>query len=276
MDVAFGAADIERWAAFSGDYNPVHFEREKALSAGADDIIVHGMLVLLAVKQELHDRLAPVQKGGDWLRMKAWLRMPVQRGQGQSVEFRQRSERRMEFRVSDRAMALERLRGFAEWFRPPSAHADDRASVQPLSVRPEDILRFLRDFPYVRNLWVWLDAVTFAQFVRFHVADTMRQACDAVFGPAATDADSSPLVLQTSQQIVISPTIASITLPPAQLHDLRYEVTVQAAVPSGAEIVGTVQTRAWLGEELATTAEYGLLMRKPLAASDASPQCWRA
>ena len=47
----FGHAHIESWARFSGDFNPIHFDLEKARLAGSPAIIVHGMLPLLYVKQ---------------------------------------------------------------------------------------------------------------------------------------------------------------------------------------------------------------------------------
>lgn len=45
--------DALRWAIFSGDHNPIHFEREAAKSAGAADVTVHGMRAMWDLKQRM-------------------------------------------------------------------------------------------------------------------------------------------------------------------------------------------------------------------------------
>src|SRR5439155_26041866 len=69
-----GLTDIDRWARFSGDYNPIHFDAAEARQLGADGVIAHGMLVLLAIKARLSVTLAP--DGGWWL-ARARMRQPV-------------------------------------------------------------------------------------------------------------------------------------------------------------------------------------------------------
>lgn len=46
---------IRRWADFSGDYNPIHFERQAARALGAADVIVHGMIGAVLAFQRLWD-----------------------------------------------------------------------------------------------------------------------------------------------------------------------------------------------------------------------------
>ena len=48
--LVFDSQQIQRWADFSGDYNPIHFENSRALRAGLPGIVAHGMLVLMPVK----------------------------------------------------------------------------------------------------------------------------------------------------------------------------------------------------------------------------------
>jgi acyl dehydratase len=40
----FAREDLQRYAEASGDFNPLHLDREFARQAGFDDVIVHGML----------------------------------------------------------------------------------------------------------------------------------------------------------------------------------------------------------------------------------------
>ncbi|WP_253380173.1 MaoC/PaaZ C-terminal domain-containing protein [unidentified bacterial endosymbiont] len=45
--------DAQRWAVFSGDHNPIHFDRAAAQAAGADDVTVHGMRAMWDLKQQM-------------------------------------------------------------------------------------------------------------------------------------------------------------------------------------------------------------------------------
>lgn len=40
----FIESDLEKWARFSNDYNPIHFDKNFAKKFGLDDVVVHGML----------------------------------------------------------------------------------------------------------------------------------------------------------------------------------------------------------------------------------------
>src|SRR5439155_3415947 len=73
-ELTFSPMDIDRWARFSGDYNPIHFDPAQARKLGADDVIAHGMLVLLAIKSRLS---AAVPPGGGWWLLRGRMRQPV-------------------------------------------------------------------------------------------------------------------------------------------------------------------------------------------------------
>lgn len=53
MMICYSGQDLERWAAFSGDYNPVHFDDDVARSVGMPGRIVHGMLAMLMMKDHV-------------------------------------------------------------------------------------------------------------------------------------------------------------------------------------------------------------------------------
>ena len=83
--IAFGMPEVRRWAEFSSDFNPIHFEAEQARKAGLDDLVVHGMLALLPVKQAVsraHAASGVAQQGGDgrWMKFHALFRNPIPHG----------------------------------------------------------------------------------------------------------------------------------------------------------------------------------------------------
>ncbi len=45
--------DALKWAVFSGDKNPIHFDQRVATSTGAEGITVHGMRAMWHLKQAL-------------------------------------------------------------------------------------------------------------------------------------------------------------------------------------------------------------------------------
>lgn len=271
MEIAFTAADVQKWADFSGDYNPIHFEREKARLAGAEDVVVHGMLVLLPIKQALCDGLERAPAGGEWLRVKAWFRTPVPRERTQSVELKQRTPRRLEFRVAETAAGCERSRGFAERAGPPGGEREDSAGGLTLAAGADRLSTFERDFPYVKRLWIWLDAIAFAKFVTVHVADLMNEVCGADARRDPIGAGTGATVMQTSQEIVVSPRLVREPIGAARLDGCRYDVSLRTSVSSEDEVFGTVRISTWVGETLATRSDFGLLARRQAASAESRP-----
>lgn len=77
MSLSYSLEHAERWATFSGDYNPIHFDVAEAKRLGIDGLCVHGMRAMLDVKSALSASLekhVPVFEG---LVFSSRLREPV-------------------------------------------------------------------------------------------------------------------------------------------------------------------------------------------------------
>jgi len=92
--------DLVKYAAASGDYNPIHFDREAARSAGLDGIVVHGLLMSawgLQVAAAMSDRPDPL------VRTKIRFRNPLRPAAPARVEVTARGDcddgRRVAFEV---------------------------------------------------------------------------------------------------------------------------------------------------------------------------------
>lgn len=70
-------SDAERWAKFSGDYNPIHFDLQHAQHLGLQQLTVHGMRAMLDIKYQLSAALLPAMPQADFLRFNVRLRQPV-------------------------------------------------------------------------------------------------------------------------------------------------------------------------------------------------------
>ena len=54
-DLQLSRAALVRYAAASGDFNPIHWNQEFAVSVGLPDVIAHGMLIMGAAMQLVAD-----------------------------------------------------------------------------------------------------------------------------------------------------------------------------------------------------------------------------
>lgn len=78
MNLAFDLPAVRRWAEFSGDFNPIHFDLAHARKAGMNKLIVHGMLALMPIKQMLASRgRTAFSAPACWMKFKAAFRHPV-------------------------------------------------------------------------------------------------------------------------------------------------------------------------------------------------------
>ena len=73
----YSLRDAERWAAFSGDYNPIHFDAAGAQRLGLTGLCVHGMRAMLDVKSALSDSWEKHPLTPEGLMFTSRLREPV-------------------------------------------------------------------------------------------------------------------------------------------------------------------------------------------------------
>lgn len=88
MPLHYGHQDASRWAAFSGDYNPVHFDEAWVKARGGHALSVHGMRALLDVKRFI----SPPADSAPFLKCTVRLRRPLWRDTAYSL-MREASER---------------------------------------------------------------------------------------------------------------------------------------------------------------------------------------
>lgn len=162
----FGLTEVERWACFSGDYNPIHFDRAQARRVGADALIVHGMLALLSVKS--HVATQSLEGPTDWARFKALLRTPIPHATTTSLRS-WAAVGGLQFRVEeDCAGGREYFRGRYVAIDAPPIHEGESLARTELSAGQFD--QFYRAYGQDHATWSVLDCVVFADFMRTKVA----------------------------------------------------------------------------------------------------------
>ena len=119
----YDSDDIAAWAGFSGDFNPVHFDRDVAARLGMPDVPVHGMRVMLDVKSALH-RVAcerPAAEQGALL-FKATLRAPVLRDRPYQLHV-DPGANRLKFSVVDETSGETCINGYLRTVAAMEGHA---------------------------------------------------------------------------------------------------------------------------------------------------------
>lgn len=219
--------DAHQWAAFSGDYNPVHFDH----SRGDGELTIHGMRALLDVKSAInaHSLSAP------WLKCTVRLRRPLRYGTPWRLV--PDSRRAATMNIIDPAdeqtclsCQLSALEGLED---------TGPASV---SVINADELAFLEQafsplLPQAQQ-WHFLDALLFRHLI--HDTALLRQDVIAATLPAGTTLDavfSQCQVVQTHQELVFERRLLEPWTPGTFTHPL--EIGVLPAL-----VVGDVQSGA--------------------------------
>ena len=150
--------DAEEWAAFSGDYNPVHFDERYARKISLEKTSVHGMRMMLDVKQRLTTALLNEQPEADFYLCSTRLRQPVLCGEPYQLQL-----------AGGPGQAVARLLNAAQetcvTSKLASAPAleEIKSQRQEQKIAAEQIMAFSRKYPgkAEENAWVFFDALLF-------------------------------------------------------------------------------------------------------------------
>jgi hypothetical protein len=167
MDGLTSAEMAEKWASFSGDRNPIHFELAVAKRVGASRLVVHGMLALLHVKQEMTQRLAAPDGGQSLAKFNAFFRLPALQGSKTELTFKPKGSA-LTFDFKAEGQACIRGNACAE----PTSGLKDCSSHERRWIKQDDVrhkrLQFDSLFPFVSHPWIFLDALVFSDFLKEH------------------------------------------------------------------------------------------------------------
>ncbi|QHA88217.1 MaoC family dehydratase [Serratia rhizosphaerae] len=161
MRCNYTRSDAEQWAAFSGDYNPIHFDLQWARKLGSERLTVHGMRAMLDMKQALSEALRPVPPDAHFFRFSARLRQPVRCGLDYRLDVvateYQASGRLLDERSGESCFSAKLV---------PSV-AFDIADVPHIQrLKRQDVEALGRRFPGAPLLqWSFLDALLFQRIV---------------------------------------------------------------------------------------------------------------
>lgn len=257
MNISFDSAAVQKWAKFSGDNNPIHFDLDAAAKAGGDGLIVHGMLVLLPIKQALTER-TPDFGAGVWTRMQASFRRPVPQSVKLSTRIRQTAAR-THYAVVDSHGAAAYFEGVLSGGAPPEVLPEGLETI----FSHEDLVRrwnaFMVSFPGLSAKWIVLDAMIFSVFIKNHVP-IFSQNILKVLGSDKSSETLLPVAVQTNQSVWFDRlAIDAITYP--KNLGLTCRCALIDSLIDGSRAMGTVGLEAWLNGKRVLYSRLGLLMK---------------
>ena len=258
MSVRYTLRDAERWAAFSGDRNPIHFDAAEARRLGLDGLCVHGMRALLDVKAGLSQALEKHTLWSDGLLFTSRLRDPVLCAIPYQLSLN-------ETHTGDRVQISGNL---VNSYTLQSSISSKLTEAKPLALSPVSQAKTLRgaalaalyrQFQAVENLpvplWSFFDAVLFRQLVNApETFDTVHRLLPDHHATCLGDIFSRVQVVQTHHQTHFSPWLLQTAGNALQCEPLHY--AIQPTLVMGEKAAGLVLVtgiQAWrINEPLMT------------------------
>jgi hypothetical protein len=259
LALGFDMPEVEHWAQFSGDRNPIHFDLAHARAAGVDALIVHGMLAMLPMKQALSHALPPA----GWTKFRALLRKPVAHGQ-QVVFDTKPAAAGLAFRLHDTSGQVEHFRGTYGRVDDPSAQLqgvqqqDGIARGKPLARAHLD--RFRESYPDVRERWIALDAIVFSEFMRTRLPVVERLAHMHMLRLTG-GVPASRVVVQSSHTVTFDAAFFDQGLDAGAWDRLSHALLTPELLASGNQVGGIVALPVVCDGRPVMLVEIGLVAR---------------
>lgn len=185
MQLSYNLQDAELWAAFSGDFNPIHFDLNAAGKLGISGLCVHGMRAMLDIKSSMGARLStqlPQPKG---FIFSSRLRGPVICDTPCELQVEE-TLRNTQLHVSSALRDLTTGQNCIS-SKLMAATAPERISAADVyRLSGDELMNLAGKFPDTGNVelqpWSFLDAVLFQQLLNSPAAlDSVRQIAPELF-----------------------------------------------------------------------------------------------
>lgn len=211
----YSLRDAERWAAFSGDYNPIHFDAAGAQRLGLTGLCVHGMRAMLDVKSALSDSWEKHPLTPEGLMFTSRLREPVLcdapyqlpvretlRDDGVQLSASLRHAQTQQMSISSKLTATDAL------VLSPVTQGETLSAQELATLHTQ----FLAVGSPAVPAWSFLDAVLFRQLVNSpQTLETVRSLLPSVQATSLGDVFTRVHVVQTHHETHFPPRLLTKT-----------------------------------------------------------------
>lgn len=263
MDIQFCETELQDWARFSGDFNPIHFDEQVAIdSFGLDGVVVHGMLAMLCLKGSL---LQAVWGDEGWIRWQAFIKraMPLN-GRFRISAGEPGVGRTVKFSLADIDHGHKNIFGNCGEVDLDTADYPEapRYEIDPERVR-ELRAMFAEIYPEVDNLCAFLDALVFAEYIQNHSKTMFRDEVIEHYGfdVQQKDALQELMVVHANHTL-----IASTMLLGRSLNDMPmsvgYDILKSDRIITGDAVFVLLSIPVWVDKRLVLVIELGLMAKQ--------------
>ncbi len=260
--IRFEKDELEAWADYSGDYNPIHFDEQIADKAiGMGGVVIHGMLAMLHVKSS-HSSMDWAEK--DWIEWRAQLRSAMPLNTEYQLESRVVSpESEIRFKLKSVQAEQVKINGqcrITDFDTDPYLDRD-RLSI-PAQAAREALEKFRIQFPEMSAAWIAIDAMIFSHYINKH-ADEVFQGISARY----RDTQNSPI--PALENIVTMQTHHNDIFRSTLLHDgdfsnlesFEYSYYITDELFTKDSVFLIVELPVWINSSLSQVVQIGLMAR---------------
>lgn len=246
MSLCYTQRDAERWAAFSGDYNPIHFDAAEAKRLGLEGVCVHGMRALLDVKSGLSQAMAKRTLSSGGLLFSSRLRAPVVCGMPYRLELSEAGSQ-----IGGKLCSVDAQSTHISSKLGESKPLILTPATQANTLRGEALAALYDQFLAVESepapLWSFYDAVLFRQLVNApETLETVRGIIPEHQPDSLGDVFSLVQVVQTHHETRFSPQLLRLAGDGSTLDALHFSILptlVMGEKASGLVLVAAIE--AW-------------------------------
>lgn len=263
MSYVLSAKDIDCWAKFSGDRNPIHFSQEAAVKAGIDKPFAHGMLAMLKPKQEAATYFAGKAADGG-LKFDFKLRTPVFLEHPLKLLWDQKDSARGRFELKDEQTSQTCIYGAVQVLQ--DAVADDVSDggvSLPVLTEKQDQLTEYGSLLEDAHPWIQMESLAFASFIYSDSPEGKTVGIPHILQKKFNVTPESHSLLHTHHGSRV--TKAGLALCKVQNLDgkaIRVTYEIKKEIDQESRFYVSLTLRAYYQDQCATISELGLLFRE--------------
>lgn len=253
MILNFNKKSLKKWANFSGDFNPIHFDENKARQIGLNNLAVHGMLAMLPIKQYTAGSFIKGQSESDGFVWRSSLRYPLDIDKDYQLLLKN-SENKISFTLHDMELAKKYFIGsmhkstFNEEIQQFNFSDTQIFSIDPELIK-EKQQEFKATFANISLLWIFFDALLFSLFISKHATELCVQKFKEFMGNQKQFIGDNVLFLHTNHQVYVSPQISQLNIEKV-LDNINYGVMINDTTNYKDSLLINIVIPIWVKEEV--------------------------
>ncbi|CAI0813249.1 (3R)-hydroxyacyl-ACP dehydratase subunit HadB [Serratia quinivorans] len=260
----FNQKNILSWAEFSGDYNPIHFSLSRAKTIGVNDIIVHGMLVLVYIHKNLTFDYKSQSVG--WMTIKAFFRSPCL----SNISYGLVTNKRQSYSYFSLLSSSDNditITGSTYL----SSSMPQRIDIKNYSIYIDESMHvnkkelFMDIFPEVDDAWIFISALSFSMFLQSDfLFERIFSLLDIEKTEDRSDIFTKISMLQTMHTAIVSPLLLRAKISDLQTFlDIKINISDALVIKSEQDIKSFFfKTEVFFNENCVMQTEIGLQIKR--------------